>query len=325
MRQQPSVTVLELEPVMEPVKASLAQKIVLPRLPIMRCEQQRVYGSGLEASSRNRGRFTYEKEVDCPTNKQTDSSTRIYWKRRGEMKGKPLLLVNFEGIIGDIHWENSSPKLLIREGLIRASSLLSERFQIALFFSVSRSRGRKLLSELLDLGLEVDAAYKRRSMVKKLRYVTDYTQVVSDFHCCLSSVLVLIPLLLDQCEVLSPSAPFLLYSPTLSLQRRYVLRGLPTVPMLALLVPALLAQEEFRCPALDSIAMIILKFTDFPHNPVPNFDNLYEGFSRAKWDDLYLLTPSNTSPEQVREGRMLVLVHEQLELRPCSEYEIILD
>ena len=325
--RQPSVMVLDLEPVLEPVKAPLAQRIVLPRLPIMRCEQQRVYGSGLDASSRNRGRFTYEKEVECATSKQTEGSTRIYWKRRGEMKGKPLLLVNFEGIIGDIHSENSSPKLLIREGLIRASSLLAERFQMALFFSSSRSRSRKLLSELLDLGLDVDAAYKRRTMGKKPLYSTDYTQVISDFHCSLSSAVILAPLLLDQSEVLSPSSAFLLYSPTLSLQRRYVLRGVPTVSVLTVVVPSLLAQEEFLCPSLDSIAMIILKFADFPHNPVPNFDNLYEGFSRRVWEDLYRLTPPSICyiPELLREGRILVLTHERLDLRPCSAYEIILD
>lgn len=324
IRPQPSVITLDLEPVLEPAKAPLAQRIVLPRLPIVRCEQQRVYGSGLDASSRNRGRFTYEKEAECVTSKQTEGSTRIYWKRRGEMKGKPLLLLNFEGVIGAIHSEN---RLLVRDGLIRASGLLSERFQMALFFSSPRSRSRKLLSELLDLGLEVDAAYKRRSMLKKPLYVTEYAQVISDFRCSLCSVLVLAPLLLDQCEVLSASSAFLLYSPTLSLQRRYVLRGLPTVSMLTVLVPSLLAQEEFLCPSLDSIALTILKFTDFPHNPVPNFDQLYAGFSRKGEEDLYPLTPPPACylPEQFREGRILVLTHERLELRPCSEYEIILD
>lgn len=307
-------------------KVPLAQKIVLPRLPLLPCDPHPSFLTCLGGSSRNRGRFTYEKEVDCVTNKQTEGSTRIYWKRRGEMKGKPLLIINFEGIIGDIVRVEESQRLIVRAGLVAGSGLLSERFQIAVFVGLSRRRSRKLVGELLDLGMEMDAAYKRRGRGKRPVYVSDYTQPVSDFHSSCSTVLTVSPLLLDQDEVLNPSSPYLLYSPTLSMSRRYVLRGLPTTSTVTVLVPSLQAQENYLVPALDTIAGQLLRFTDL--HPVPNFLHLYHCHLTSPTTSSLRSVPSppvSLRADLLQDARILLFACDKAELKPCTEYPIVLD
>lgn len=143
-----------------------------------------------------------------PTNTQTMPNTkamsewskRIYFNKRGEMSSKNLLIIIFDGVIGDCFkknlWEEGPVKLYFRRGVIKELKRLKEDFQLALFFVSEDIKARKILKYFTTKDIFFDAVYKSRNhsrfmkktmkniSKKPLKYsefIQDYTQVYADF------------------------------------------------------------------------------------------------------------------------------------------------
>ena len=121
------------------------------------------------------------------------------FQRKNIKENMPLLIVNFDGLIGDIYCPNlfageSVIKYVVRAGTEKALSALQIRYQIAVVRQMKGCRFNKFKEIFAKKGIEFDAVYKDIREHKELPQ--DYTQIIEDF--CVrkdtaNSVIVLIP------------------------------------------------------------------------------------------------------------------------------------
>lgn len=126
-------------------------------------------------------------------------SKRVLFKPRPEMKEKNLVVVNFEGVLGEVYkdniWNDKEAKLHLRKGCVKGLHSLNQNFQVALFFTNKKSCYQKVVKYFTSKKLKFDAVYvsenevqwdkkngeKVKRPMKYSEYIQDYTQVASDF------------------------------------------------------------------------------------------------------------------------------------------------
>lgn len=153
-------------------------------------------------SSKEAVRSTSSSDYD-EKNPQTEQnskwSKRIQFKPRPEMKDKNLVVLTFEGVLGEVYkdniWNDKEPKLHLRKGCMKGLRLLTKNFQVALFFNSKKSNYKKVLRYFNKKNLNFDAIYvsenesqwekkaadKIKRPMKYSEYIQDYSQVAKDF------------------------------------------------------------------------------------------------------------------------------------------------
>ena len=146
-------------------------------------------------------------------------SKRLQFRRRPEMANRNLIVLNFEGVIGDVFkdniWSDQKEKLYIRKGTIKGLQELLESFQIVLFFHSLQNHYEKILGYFASRQIVFDGVYSSENtnqwtarsqgrFKKPLKYseqVQDYSQISADFcfqNEVLGRVLIITSIWLDQ-------------------------------------------------------------------------------------------------------------------------------
>jgi len=110
--------------------------------------------------------------------KRTQWTQRIHFKSREGMINKNLLIIQFEGIIGDFiyskgFWQTTQPTLDLQIHLIQH---LLEAFQICLLFRSPITKSIFVISQLIKQNVHIDAAYIN------IKVPVNYSQVYTDFN-----------------------------------------------------------------------------------------------------------------------------------------------
>ena len=110
---------------------------------------------------------------------------RLEFSRRMEMMEKPIIIINFWGIIGNFSKEqlfsDNKVKFVIRGGSASALQMFCSYFQVILFLhSDSKKYTSKIREWLKSHNIMVDAIYRRKSQDNS--YEQWYTQIFKDFN-----------------------------------------------------------------------------------------------------------------------------------------------
>ena len=198
--------------------------------------------------------------IDTPV--VTYSSERLQWSKR-LLPTMPVLVMNFEGVLGDYFkssaWEANGESLFLRSAWDRGLRILQECFYLVLFCSLKPTRAQELLQFFRKKGFVFDAVYRTTTP----NCFQNYSQVAEDFKLQdSSSVLVVSSLNLDEKEITARKGKDLLSDNSVSKHKRLRVKGCPegSCKPLTVLVSNPRAQNFNKAMALDSIARVIYKF-----------------------------------------------------------------
>jgi hypothetical protein len=170
-------------------------------------------------------------EVIPPTKHLSKWSKRVLFKKRPEMENKNLVVVNFEGVIGDVYkdniWVDQREKIHKRKGVCKGLKDLINNFQVVLFFHTQRINYQKILDFLEFKNIYFDAVYvsenstqwdknssgRFKKPLKYSEYFQNYFQISVDFgiqHDILGKMLVLTSACIDTDEDFSPNINILI-------------------------------------------------------------------------------------------------------------------
>jgi hypothetical protein len=215
---------------------------------------------------------------------KTTFTTRISWARRSTHSNKPLLLLNFEGVLGQWYRPGYGEpyEVYFRQGWEQGVKILMEMFLVVLITSLCKEKRGKVLDIFTTKGVCFDAIYKQRK-TDGTSFELDYSQIIQDFgfqqH--ISSILILSSIGLDHEELKDRSGLALLREKTTSRHRRYLCHCCPCgdPPPLCLLVPNHVAQAGMVSARMDFIAKIIGEWVHFDcklSRSEVNFLKIYE-------------------------------------------------
>ena len=110
---------------------------------------------------------------------------RIYFTKRERMSSRRLLIIQFDGVIGDFiapngYWPSEPPSLYLRPNAQSFLENLAKNFQIALVFRCTSTKADFAVQYLLKAGVKVDAAYVI-SQNPWYNLPTNYVQAYLDF------------------------------------------------------------------------------------------------------------------------------------------------
>jgi len=207
-------------------------------------------------------------EEDPTTKVRWKWTERIRWRRRVQLKMAPLIILNFEGVLGDYFnenfWDGRVASLYLRPGWLRGLRILSKSMQLVLVASCSESKLFKLIALLDDRKVKFDAVYRRHNYLDD-RHVINYSQVLSEFNYKESAadrVLVISSLSLENSEIEQREGHALVYERSASLGKRWASLSIPTtsndssLPSV-LLVPNPRIQQNFNSITFDSISQAV--------------------------------------------------------------------
>lgn len=193
---------------------------------------------------------------------------RVRWARRPLFSEAPLLILNFEGVLGDYFndnfWDKQPSRLYLRAGWLRGLRQLSRSMQLVLMASTSRDKLEMLLEVMDDRKVKFDAVYRRHC--RNERHLLDYSQVLKEMDpkgSVADSVLVISSLMLDDAEIAQRTGQELVYDASASLDKRWVglnvpaNRGSVEGPQVCL-VPNPRMQRGYLSMPLDSISQAVV-------------------------------------------------------------------
>lgn len=152
--------------------------------------------------------------VSCDTGRWPYSK-RLSFQPRTHMDSRNLVILLFEGIVGDWLrmelWDKRPAVLHLRPLAVRGLQRLLARFQVALFIQKSSVKSKRLLAHLERLGVVFDAVYRSKNSwaarpyqcdlpVACLKYVQSYDQVYADFEIAEADKQVIVVSALRLCE-----------------------------------------------------------------------------------------------------------------------------
>ena len=155
-------------------------------------------------------------------------SVRLQFQRRSEMTARPLVIVQFTGVLGD--WYSPEPwspatSLYMRKDWLCGLQRLSSLAQTALYIDLSRRRILQICTLLKANQVHIDAIYKPRS--RKYRYLQDYSQTITDFG--VNPATHLMTLSAVNMEISGVERAWeRIYCPAASWKTRVCVNGLPT-------------------------------------------------------------------------------------------------
>lgn len=160
------------------------------------------------------------------------ATTRLLWKRRLIQRSAPLVIVHFEGAMGEFRREpwTAGLELCVREGTEQGLAALLHRYQTVLVTTLAKEQRKCLLDCLKKrTGVTFDAVYKLRKS-DGTSFLLDYSQIFSDFTVCphkppspsLNSTLIVSSIGLNQEDLCCRQGLDLLYESSVSSFRRYL-------------------------------------------------------------------------------------------------------
>jgi hypothetical protein len=119
------------------------------------------------------------------TNKLYRNTKRIAFTRRMNMMDRPIIVISFEGIIGDFQkeniWSDKNYKLITRGNASAGLKLFWNYFQVVLYFKKTHKKNILKVKEWLKTrSILVDAIYGRKATDDNIQ--EDYAQVYNDFN-----------------------------------------------------------------------------------------------------------------------------------------------
>jgi len=94
-------------------------------------------------------------------------SKRVHLGKREGVKSRPVLVFNFEGVLGDFYkpnlWKDASGGMYIRPDTVKALHGLQPRYQMVLMTALNKQRLIKLVEYLNKNKVYFDAIYRQRS------------------------------------------------------------------------------------------------------------------------------------------------------------------
>ena len=160
-------------------------------------------------------------------------SKRVQYRRRESMVNEPMIIMNFEGVIGDFFkanlWDKGPMSLYLRPGYLMGLKQLLTKFQVVLFCSLKRSRYQQVIDIFASKGIVFDSVYIRREHKEaKERFLQDYSQVFFDFQVkSTSDVLVVSQISLDYNEINQRKDHHIIYDRATSSHKRILCSHLP--------------------------------------------------------------------------------------------------
>lgn len=215
------------------------------------------------------------------------STSRVVWARRSS-HSKPLLVLNWEGVLGQWYRPGygESWEAYWRQGWDQGVKMLMEMFLVVLVTALGKEKRGKMLDISASKGISFDAVYKKRK-ADGTSFQLDYSQILQDFDFQQhpNSVLIVSSLGLDQEDLKDRSGLALLREQSMSRHRRYLAHCCPCgdPPPLCLLVPNHVAQVGMVCARMDFIAKVIGEWVQFDCNldrSQVNFAKIYENVGK---------------------------------------------
>ena len=161
-------------------------------------------------------------EVFFPATKEHSKwSRRLQFRPRSGMANRALIVLNFEGVVGDVFkdniWSNQSEKLHLRKGTNKGLRELLENFQIVLFFHRLQNNYERILSYFSSKSIVFDGVYtsensnqwtlksqgRFKKPMKYSEHIQNYSQISLDFclqHEVLGRMLIVTSICLEQEE-----------------------------------------------------------------------------------------------------------------------------
>jgi hypothetical protein len=100
------------------------------------------------------------------------------------MTGERLLILNFDGVIGDFYspsiWRSETFGLYLRPNAISTLENLSDKHQIAIMFSCEAAKADHALRHLRKMEVQIDAAYVV-TQTSLRNFPVVYDQIYTDF------------------------------------------------------------------------------------------------------------------------------------------------
>ncbi len=139
-----------------------------------------------QAMLKQQSRFRPEvgRPVEPATASKGPGTSRIAFYRAEERAGLPLVILQFEGTLGDVQCQavfnaGCGVSYYVRAGCDKAVKTLLARCQVAVVRTMRDSRYRPFREHFAKRGIIFDAEYKDRR--GSARYPQDYTQILRDF------------------------------------------------------------------------------------------------------------------------------------------------
>ena len=212
------------------------------------------------------------------------STSRVAWARRSSHCSKPLLILNWEGVIGQWYRPGYGEpcEVYFRQGWEQGVKMLMEMFSVVLVTALGKEKRAKMLEISSSKGICFDAVYKKRKS-DGTSFQLDYSQIIQDFsfqpHP--DSILIVSSLGLDQEDLKDRSGLDLLQEKSMSRRRRYLCNSCPSgdAPPVCFLVPNHVAQVGMVSARMDFIAKVIGEWMQFDcklNRTQVNFGKVYE-------------------------------------------------
>eukprot|EP00347_Sterkiella_histriomuscorum_P021865 403332497 len=204
-------------------------------------------------------------------------SKRIEFRRRPSFKDFQLVILYFDGLIGEITQKNLSDdtyQLVMRHGSVEALQELSKNFQTVIVTSLNQ-KYCKLLAQLLDKeDIVYDALYQRVKTFRKNEDYFNYNQVYIDFEVhnegdaftskIDQNVIIVAPIFLDNEDIRDKDGDELIFQEKqLSNQvgRNLNIRGLPIdsreIMPITILVPHIRSQPNNYTVSMLNVGSIL--------------------------------------------------------------------
>lgn len=138
------------------------------------------------------------------------SDYRMYFHPREKYKMMPLVIINFEGIIGEILTlplldPEAKKGLYLKNGVVDNMKRLLNKFRIALVTSIPQKIFDKILKYFHSFKIKFDAVYFRKEIDRTNHLFSEYNHIYEDFEIEKEdvkwNVLILCPVLLENEEL----------------------------------------------------------------------------------------------------------------------------
>ena len=202
---------------------------------------------------------------------------RLYFRRRVSHQNHQVIIINFEGVVGDIVQKNlydETYQLTLRHGAIEGLQSLSRNYQIVFFSFLNEKLCQIILSQLEKESIIFDGFYQKLKSFKSQDTFNNYNQVFVDFELLQedefptqsvqANVLMVLPLCMDSEELKDKEGEELLFQDSgysLNFKEEISIKGVPVgteeySPMI-FLVPHLMAQPNNWSLSMINICNIL--------------------------------------------------------------------
>ena len=215
--------------------------------------------------------------------KRTYHNDRIYWRKRisGHL---PLLIVNFEGVVGDYFkqsfWTEEKATFSFRENAFSCLKQLQKEFYVAIVSTYSRTITNELLRIFEKNRNNIDAIYIKRHRKWNKRYIHNISSILDDFKINDMSKVIAISAIGTELNDIKTRKGFeLIYEQSASYNKKFLCYFAPTCEKdlpITILVPHLRLIPKVSY--FNEISHFIIKLKRID----TNFFNVFEKYSASE-------------------------------------------